>query len=151
MWGPFSFFLFFWQPFEIIFHQAMCFDVAHLNCNPLMYPQGRNLLPPASGGVKLNYTVLIGETPCSVTVSESQLLCEPPNFTGQYKVMVSANPEPLSIQLFFFPPICPHIGDFIFIIISNSIIHAFIIAHSAEGKGLKGEQCECARRRQKVL
>ncbi|XP_061645508.1 plexin-A2 isoform X1 [Phyllopteryx taeniolatus] len=50
--------------------------------------KGRNLLPPTSGGVKLNYTVLIGETPCSVTVSESQLLCEPPNLTGQYKVMV---------------------------------------------------------------
>ncbi|KAK1898732.1 Plexin-A4, partial [Dissostichus eleginoides] len=39
--------------------------------------KGRNLVPPASGG-----------TPCSVTVSESQLLCEPPNLTGQYKVMV---------------------------------------------------------------
>uniref|UniRef100_A0A8C6T8X5 Plexin A2 n=1 Tax=Neogobius melanostomus TaxID=47308 RepID=A0A8C6T8X5_9GOBI len=51
--------------------------------------KGRNLVPPASGGVRLNYTVLIGETPCSVTVSESQLLCEPPNLTGQYKVMVS--------------------------------------------------------------
>ncbi|KAM8864360.1 plexin-A2 isoform 1-T2 [Spinachia spinachia] len=50
--------------------------------------KGRNLVPPASGGAKLNYTVLIGETPCSVTVSESQLLCEPPNLTGQYKVMV---------------------------------------------------------------
>ncbi|KAK6472016.1 plexin-A2 [Huso huso] len=50
--------------------------------------KGRNLLPPASGGAKLNYTVLIGETPCSVTVSETQLLCEPPNLTGQHKVMV---------------------------------------------------------------
>ncbi|XP_053279961.1 LOW QUALITY PROTEIN: plexin-A2 [Pleuronectes platessa] len=50
--------------------------------------KGRNLVPQAPGGVKLNYTVLIGETPCSVTVSESQLLCEPPNLTGQYKVMV---------------------------------------------------------------
>ncbi|XP_070961633.1 plexin-A2-like [Oncorhynchus clarkii lewisi] len=50
--------------------------------------KGRNLVPHASGGVKLNYTVLIGETPCSVTVSETQLLCEPPNLTGQYKVMV---------------------------------------------------------------
>uniref|UniRef100_A0A8C6JIZ9 Plexin-A2 n=1 Tax=Melopsittacus undulatus TaxID=13146 RepID=A0A8C6JIZ9_MELUD len=37
---------------------------------------------------KLNYTVLIGETPCAVTVSETQLLCEPPNLTGQHKVMV---------------------------------------------------------------
>ncbi|KAK6303356.1 hypothetical protein J4Q44_G00258100 [Coregonus suidteri] len=50
--------------------------------------KGRNLVPHASGGVKLNYTVLIGVTPCSVTVSETQLLCEPPNLTGQYKVMV---------------------------------------------------------------
>ncbi|MEQ2304884.1 Plexin-A2 [Ameca splendens] len=50
--------------------------------------KGRNLIPPAPGGAKLNYTVLIGETPCSVTVSESQLLCEPPNLTGQYKVVV---------------------------------------------------------------
>uniref|UniRef100_A0A3B5M506 Plexin A2 n=1 Tax=Xiphophorus couchianus TaxID=32473 RepID=A0A3B5M506_9TELE len=50
--------------------------------------KGRNLIPPASGGAKLNYTVLIGETSCSVTVSESQLLCEPPNLTGQYKVVV---------------------------------------------------------------
>ncbi|XP_077074504.1 plexin-A2 [Siphateles boraxobius] len=49
--------------------------------------KGKNLVPLASG-VKLNYTVLIGETPCSVTVSESQLLCEPPNLTGQYKIMV---------------------------------------------------------------
>ncbi|KAA0707270.1 Plexin-A2 Semaphorin receptor OCT [Triplophysa tibetana] len=49
--------------------------------------KGKNLVPSASG-VKLNYTVLIGETPCSVTVSETQLLCEPPNLTGQYKIMV---------------------------------------------------------------
>ncbi|XP_038526507.1 plexin-A2 isoform X1 [Canis lupus familiaris] len=50
--------------------------------------KGKNLCPPASGGAKLNYTVLIGETPCAVTVSETQLLCEPPNLTGQHKVMV---------------------------------------------------------------
>ncbi|KAM7082572.1 plexin-A2 [Ciconia maguari] len=50
--------------------------------------KGRNLCPPAPGGAKLNYTVLIGETPCTVTVSETQLLCEPPNLTGQHKVMV---------------------------------------------------------------
>ncbi|KAK2490723.1 hypothetical protein MC885_006619, partial [Smutsia gigantea] len=49
---------------------------------------GKNLCPPASGGAKLNYTVLIGDTPCAVTVSETQLLCEPPNLTGQHKVMV---------------------------------------------------------------
>ncbi|CAM9844104.1 unnamed protein product [Bubo scandiacus] len=50
--------------------------------------KGRNLCPPAPGGAKLNYTMLIGETPCAVTVSETQLLCEPPNLTGQHKVMV---------------------------------------------------------------
>ncbi|NXF89154.1 PLXA2 protein, partial [Eubucco bourcierii] len=50
--------------------------------------KGRNLCPPAAGGAKLNYTMLIGETPCAVTVSETQLLCEPPNLTGQHKVMV---------------------------------------------------------------
>ncbi|NWZ41163.1 PLXA2 protein, partial [Brachypodius atriceps] len=50
--------------------------------------KGRNLCPPAPGGAKLNYTVLIGETPCAVTVSETQLLCEPPTLTGQHKVMV---------------------------------------------------------------
>uniref|UniRef100_A0A8D2NTT0 Plexin-A2 n=1 Tax=Zosterops lateralis melanops TaxID=1220523 RepID=A0A8D2NTT0_ZOSLA len=50
--------------------------------------KGRNLCPPAPGGAKLNYTVLVGETPCAVTVSETQLLCEPPTLTGQHKVMV---------------------------------------------------------------
>ncbi|KAG7252558.1 hypothetical protein CRUP_034677, partial [Coryphaenoides rupestris] len=30
----------------------------------------------------------IGDTPCSVTVSDTQLLCEPPNLTGQHKVLV---------------------------------------------------------------
>ncbi|NXX28166.1 PLXA2 protein, partial [Nicator chloris] len=50
--------------------------------------KGRNLCPPAPGGAKLNYTVLIGETPCAVTVSETQLLCEPPTLTGQHKVTV---------------------------------------------------------------
>uniref|UniRef100_A0A674GRQ0 Plexin-A2 n=1 Tax=Taeniopygia guttata TaxID=59729 RepID=A0A674GRQ0_TAEGU len=48
----------------------------------------KNLCPPAPGGAKLNYTVLIGETPCAVTVSETQLLCEPPTLTGQHRVTV---------------------------------------------------------------
>ncbi|KAJ8259538.1 hypothetical protein GJAV_G00170590, partial [Gymnothorax javanicus] len=50
--------------------------------------KGRNLVPPAVGGARLNYTVLIGDTPCSLTVSETQLLCEPPRLTGQHKVLV---------------------------------------------------------------
>uniref|UniRef100_A0A5F8GX70 Plexin-A1 n=1 Tax=Monodelphis domestica TaxID=13616 RepID=A0A5F8GX70_MONDO len=52
--------------------------------------KGRNLLPPASGNSRLNYTVLIGSTPCVLTVSETQLLCESPNLTGQHKVTVCA-------------------------------------------------------------
>lgn len=53
--------------------------------------QGRNFLPPTnSGNGKLNYTVLIGEKPCMLTVSETQLLCESPNLTGRHKVLVSA-------------------------------------------------------------
>ncbi|XP_041113717.1 plexin-A4 [Polyodon spathula] len=51
--------------------------------------KGRNLLPPAPGGnAKLNYTVLIGEKPCTLTVSETQLLCESPNLTGRHRVLV---------------------------------------------------------------
>lgn len=50
--------------------------------------QGRYLIPAAPGNSRLNYTVLIGETPCILTLSESQLLCEWPNLTGQHKVTV---------------------------------------------------------------
>ncbi|KAL0600081.1 Plexin-A4, partial [Plecturocebus cupreus] len=52
--------------------------------------KGRNLLPPAPVNSRLNYTVLIGSTPCTLTVSETQLLCEAPNLTGQHKVTVRA-------------------------------------------------------------
>uniref|UniRef100_A0A4W3IM62 Plexin A4 n=2 Tax=Callorhinchus milii TaxID=7868 RepID=A0A4W3IM62_CALMI len=55
--------------------------------SPIML-KGRNLIPPATAGnVKLNYTVLIGEKPCTVTVSDTQLLCESPNLTGRHKVL----------------------------------------------------------------
>lgn len=51
--------------------------------------QGKNLIPPVAGGnMKLNYTVLVGEKPCAVTVSDVQLLCESPNLIGRHKVMV---------------------------------------------------------------
>uniref|UniRef100_A0A8C6UB36 Plexin-A1 n=1 Tax=Neogobius melanostomus TaxID=47308 RepID=A0A8C6UB36_9GOBI len=52
--------------------------------------KGRNLIPAAPGNSRLNYTVLIGETPCVLTLSESQLLCEWPNLTGQHKVTIHA-------------------------------------------------------------
>uniref|UniRef100_A0A8C7ZCH0 Plexin-A2 n=1 Tax=Oryzias sinensis TaxID=183150 RepID=A0A8C7ZCH0_9TELE len=50
--------------------------------------KGRNLVPSASGGARLNYSVQIGDAPCSLTVSDTQLLCEPPNLTGQHKILV---------------------------------------------------------------
>uniref|UniRef100_A0A8C7IL90 Plexin-A1 n=1 Tax=Oncorhynchus kisutch TaxID=8019 RepID=A0A8C7IL90_ONCKI len=50
--------------------------------------KGKNLIPAAPGNSRLNYTVLIGETPCVLTLSESQLLCEWPNLTGEHKVTV---------------------------------------------------------------
>ncbi|XP_031422619.1 plexin-A1 isoform X4 [Clupea harengus] len=52
--------------------------------------KGRNLVPAAPGNPRLNYTVFIGETPCVLTHSESQLLCEWPNLTGQHKVTIRA-------------------------------------------------------------
>ncbi|KAI5628451.1 plexin-A1, partial [Silurus asotus] len=50
--------------------------------------KGKNLIPAAPGNARLNYTVLIGEEPCVLTVSEAQLLCEWPDLTGQHKVTV---------------------------------------------------------------
>ncbi|XP_064422468.1 plexin-A1 [Latimeria chalumnae] len=50
--------------------------------------KGRNVIPATSGSARLNYTVLIGDTPCALTVSENQLLCESPNLTGQHRVTI---------------------------------------------------------------
>lgn len=52
--------------------------------------KGKNLIPSAAGNYRLNYTVLIGDKQCVLTVSETQLLCESPNLTGQHKVTVLA-------------------------------------------------------------
>ena len=59
--------------------------------------QGKNLIPAAPGNSRLNYTVLIGDTPCALTLSESQLLCEWPNLTGEHKVTVSKTPTLLTL------------------------------------------------------
>uniref|UniRef100_A0AAY4ESB7 Plexin-A1 n=1 Tax=Denticeps clupeoides TaxID=299321 RepID=A0AAY4ESB7_9TELE len=50
--------------------------------------KGRFLIPSAPGNYRLNYTVLIGETPCVLTVSETQLMCEWPELTGDHRVTV---------------------------------------------------------------
>ncbi|KAL8164327.1 UNVERIFIED_CONTAM: Plexin-A3, partial [Gekko kuhli] len=48
--------------------------------------KGRNLIPAVSGSSRLNYTVLIGGEPCTLTVSETQLLCDSPSQTGEQPV-----------------------------------------------------------------
>ncbi|MEQ2182836.1 Plexin A3, partial [Goodea atripinnis] len=50
--------------------------------------KGKNLIPPAPGNNRLNYTVLIGESPCLLTVSENQLLCDSPDLTGEQRVVI---------------------------------------------------------------
>uniref|UniRef100_A0A8C5SVG7 Plexin A3 n=1 Tax=Laticauda laticaudata TaxID=8630 RepID=A0A8C5SVG7_LATLA len=50
--------------------------------------KGRNLIPAVSGSTRLNYTVLIGGEPCTLTVSETQLLCDSPSQTGEQPVMI---------------------------------------------------------------
>lgn len=65
-----------------VFQHGMCFCV-------YVHVQGKNLIPPAPGNNRLNYTVLIGESPCLLTVSENQLLCDSPDLTGEQRVMVS--------------------------------------------------------------
>lgn len=50
--------------------------------------QGKNLIPAAAGSSRLNYTVLIGGQPCTLTVSDTQLLCDSPSQTGRQPVMV---------------------------------------------------------------
>ncbi|XP_049327643.1 plexin-A2 [Astyanax mexicanus] len=64
--------------------------------------KGRNLVPPASGGSRLNYSVLVGDTPCPVTISEHQLLCEPPALSGQHKITIQVGGllvSPGSVQI----------------------------------------------------
>lgn len=62
-------------------------------CGGFFSTKGRNLIPSAPGNSRLNYTVLIGETPCVLTLSETQLLCEWPNLTGHHKVTVRVTPS----------------------------------------------------------
>ncbi|XP_066499316.1 plexin A3 [Hoplias malabaricus] len=50
--------------------------------------KGKNLIPPAPGNARLNYSVMIGDTPCLLTVSESQLLCDSPDLTGEQRVVI---------------------------------------------------------------
>lgn len=52
--------------------------------------KGRNLLPPAAENSQLNYRVLVRDTLCTLTVSNTQLFCKLPNLTGQHRIRVKA-------------------------------------------------------------
>uniref|UniRef100_A0A8C4WXB4 Plexin A2 n=2 Tax=Eptatretus burgeri TaxID=7764 RepID=A0A8C4WXB4_EPTBU len=52
-----------------------------------IFLKGQNLNPGPSG-VRLNYSVLLGEEVCTVTSSENQLLCECPNLNGLHELTV---------------------------------------------------------------
>ncbi|XP_035384400.1 plexin-A4 [Electrophorus electricus] len=78
-------FLYFPNP---VFETLSASGVQELKPGSPIILKGRNFLPPTPGSNgKLNYTVLIGEKPCSLTVSDTQLLCEWPNLTGRHKVL----------------------------------------------------------------
>uniref|UniRef100_A0A673L3N5 Plexin-A1 n=1 Tax=Sinocyclocheilus rhinocerous TaxID=307959 RepID=A0A673L3N5_9TELE len=61
--------------------------------------KGKNLIPSAAGNSRLNYTVLIGDEPCVLTVSEAQLMCESPDLSGQHKVTVSVSCDDSRLKL----------------------------------------------------
>ncbi|KAK1161494.1 plexin-A1-like isoform X1 [Acipenser oxyrinchus oxyrinchus] len=73
-----------------VFEQLSPSGTLELKPSSPLILKGRNLIPAAPGNSRLNYTVFIGETLCVPTVSETQLLCEWPNLTGQHKVTIKA-------------------------------------------------------------
>uniref|UniRef100_UPI00358E64EF plexin-A1-like n=1 Tax=Myxine glutinosa TaxID=7769 RepID=UPI00358E64EF len=81
--------------------------------------KGRHIIPQDG---KLNYSVMIGDTECEVTVSENQILCEPLSITGLHPVEV-------------------HVGDLRFYpgtvhILSESLLSLTAIVGIAVGGGL---------------
>uniref|UniRef100_A0A8C3HYE1 Plexin A4 n=1 Tax=Chrysemys picta bellii TaxID=8478 RepID=A0A8C3HYE1_CHRPI len=91
--------------------------------------KGKNLIPPVTGGnAKLNYTVLIGEKPCVVTVSDVQLLCESPNLIGRHKVMVMGGLE-FSPGMVYISPDSPlSLPAIVSIAVAGGLLIIFIVA-----------------------
>ncbi|XP_042325939.1 plexin-A4 [Sceloporus undulatus] len=92
--------------------------------------KGKNLIPPVAGGnVKLNYTVLIGEKPCAVTVSDVQLLCEAPNLTGRHKVMARVGGMEFSPGMVNISPDSPlSLPAIVGIAVAGGLLIIFIVA-----------------------
>uniref|UniRef100_A0A8D0G9A4 Plexin-A4 n=1 Tax=Sphenodon punctatus TaxID=8508 RepID=A0A8D0G9A4_SPHPU len=92
--------------------------------------KGKNLIPPVTGGnAKLNYTVLVGEKPCAVTVSDVQLLCESPNLIGRHKVMARVGGMEFSPGMFYISPDSPlSLPAIISIAVAGGLLIIFIVA-----------------------
>nr|XP_025038993.1 plexin-A4 [Pelodiscus sinensis] len=92
--------------------------------------KGKNLIPPVAGGnAKLNYTVLIGEKPCAVTVSDVQLLCESPNLIGRHKVMARVGGLEFSPGMVYISPDSPlSLPAIVSIAVAGGLLIIFIVA-----------------------
>ncbi|KYO38809.1 hypothetical protein Y1Q_0023480 [Alligator mississippiensis] len=92
--------------------------------------KGKNLIPPVAGGnAKLNYTVLVGEKPCTVTVSDVQLLCESPNLTGRHKVMARVGGMEFSPGMVYISPDSPlSLPAIVSIAVAGGLLIIFIVA-----------------------
>uniref|UniRef100_A0A452GVX5 Plexin A4 n=1 Tax=Gopherus agassizii TaxID=38772 RepID=A0A452GVX5_9SAUR len=91
--------------------------------------KGKNLIPPVTGGnAKLNYTVLIGEKPCVVTVSDVQLLCESPNLIGRHKVMVMGGLEFSPGMVYISPDSLLSLPAIVSITVAGGLLIIFIVA-----------------------
>ncbi|XP_027705651.1 plexin-A4-like, partial [Vombatus ursinus] len=92
--------------------------------------KGKNLIPPVAGGnMKLNYTVLVGEKPCAVTVSDVQLLCESPNLIGRHKVMARVGGMEYSPGMVYISPDSPlSLPAIVSIAVAGGLLIIFIVA-----------------------
>uniref|UniRef100_A0A8B9C2F6 Plexin A4 n=1 Tax=Anser brachyrhynchus TaxID=132585 RepID=A0A8B9C2F6_9AVES len=92
--------------------------------------KGKNLIPPVAGGnAKLNYTVLVGEKPCVVTVSDVQLLCESPNLIGRHKVMARVGGMEFSPGMVYISPDSPlSLPAIVSIAVAGGLLIIFIVA-----------------------
>ncbi|XP_041333406.1 plexin-A4 [Pyrgilauda ruficollis] len=92
--------------------------------------KGRNLIPPVAGGnARLNYTVLVGEKPCAVTVSDVQLLCESPNLIGRHKVMARVGGMEFSPGMVYISPDSPlSLPAIVSIAVAGGLLIIFIVA-----------------------
>ncbi|KAM9312690.1 plexin-A4 [Gastrophryne carolinensis] len=92
--------------------------------------KGKNLIPPVAGSnMKLKYAMFIGEKPCTVTVSDVQLLCESPNLTGRHKVLARVGGMEFSPGMVYITPDSPlSVPAIVSIAAAGGLLIIFIVA-----------------------